>query len=140
MALPDVGTIVAQANQPTGLDVALKQSPTTPGRLTFDWSGPGGDLLFDDSASYPVLSTVVARKGRCRADRRFGTRLYTILKDRRSTGDQLRAAGRDGGDQVEAAQIADRVTPRPERVGALQWRLNLGWLAAGRSQGKSVVF
>lgn len=133
MALPDVGTIVAELNRSVGgLDTALRQSYTTPGRLTWDWSGPGGDLLFDDSAAFPVLSRILARKGRYRSDRSYGTLLGTLKKDRRATGSQLAAYVRDGGAQVEAEEKAQNVTSRPQRITTGRWKLPISWTRAGQ--------
>jgi phage gp46-like protein len=140
MALPDVGAIIAEANQPAGLDVALRQSPTSFGRLTFDWSAPGGDLRFDDSAAYPVFGTVLGRKGLYRWDRTLGSLLFTVIKDKRSTGSKLTAYARDGGAQVEADEIAQDVTPRAEKLATGRWRLNLRWVAAGQARQQAVKF
>lgn len=140
MALPDVGTVIAEANQPPGYDVALRQSKTSFGRLTFDWSAPGGDLLFDNSAAYPTFSTVLAHKGLWRWDRSFGTPLYTVTKDKRSTESRIKAAGRDGGAQLEADEIAQDVLLRADRLATGRWRGTLRWVAAGQARQQPVRF
>jgi hypothetical protein len=119
----------------TPLDVALVPSPTTEGRLTFQWDA-SGDLVFDDSQAYSVLVTVVARKGQYRFDRTLGTLLYTVTQDRRSTSSQLAAYAADGGAQA-AGQGASgqplirnfRAAPTRTRLGA--WRLPLSWQVNG---------
>lgn len=132
MALPDLATLVAQANKPGGLDVGLKQSFTTPGRLTWRWDGPGGDLAFDTTASWPVLSTVFGRKGLYRFDRTLGTQFFRVVKDRRSTGSQLASCVRDGAAQVEADQLATEVTGVPRKIETGKWRLTLRWISSGQ--------
>ena len=127
MAAPD-DLLRARAD---ALDVALKNSTTTPGRLTFRWDA-GGDLVFDDSAGYPVLMTILARRNTYRWDRTLGTLLSTVTRSRSTTGSQLAAYARDGGAQVEAAGLAANVTPNAQRLSSGRWRLRVSWTAAGR--------
>lgn len=140
VALPDLGTIFADANAPPGRDVALRQSPTAYGRLTFDWSGPGGDLRWDDSAAYPTFSTVLGRRGLYRWNRRFGTLLYSVRKDKAATASQIRTYARDGGAQLEAAEIASDVTMQADRLATGRWRGTLRWVAAGEARIQPVGF
>ena len=125
-------------SRPATLDVSLRQSTTTPGKLTFNW-GPDGDLAFDDSAGYQVLMSVIAHKGMYRADRAYGTLLHRVRRSRTTTGSQLAAYARDGLAQVEASEtIATGSTARAERVRSGRWRLRISWTANGKARVQEI--
>lgn len=127
---------VAETDQRGG-SWALRDSPTTRGRLTWLW-GADGNLVVDEAATYPVLMAIVAHKGAYRWDRFYGTRLHKATRERSTTGSQLAAYARDGGAQVEAAGIATGVTPRVDRLASGRWRLAVRWTAAGRTRTREV--
>lgn len=110
---------------------ALTNSPTTPGRLTWVW-GADGSLTVDEGGSFPVLMSIIARKGGYRWDRAYGTLLSRLTRARSTTGSQLASYARDGGAQVEAAGLASAVTPRASRLSSGRWRLRVSWTAAGQ--------
>ena len=110
---------------------ALKNSPTTPGRLTWRW-GADGSLLVDDKGSYAVLMAIVSHKGAYRWDRAYGTLISRVTRTRSTTGSQLASYARDGGAQVEAAGLASNVLPRAQRLASGRWRLRVSWTAAGQ--------
>ena len=125
-------------SRPAALDVSLRQSTTTPGRLTFVW-GVDGDLAFDDSAAYAVLMSVLAHKGMYRADRAYGTLLHRVRRSRSTTGSQLAEYARDGLAQVEAAEvIATGSTARAERLKTGRWRLRVSWTANGKARAQEI--
>lgn len=128
---------VADSARRQGLDVALRNSPTTAGKLTFVW-GPDGDLVFDDEQGYPTLLTVFAVKGRCWWDRSMGTLLLTLKRSRRATGSQLQAYARDGGAQLEAEGLVKDFGAQATLKDTGRWNLTLKWAAAGRERRKSV--
>lgn len=113
------------------LDAALRR--TARGKLTLVW-GPDGDLVFDDTGAYPVLTTVHTHKGRYFFDTsgEQGTFLHLVKQDKFSTGDQLRAYGQDALDQCKAAGIIESgsTTARRERPGS--WLLGLSWMRNGK--------
>lgn len=133
MAAEDqIAAILRQASRPGALDVRLVESASDPGRLTWAW-GPDGDLLWDDSASYAVLSTILAHKGAYRWDRAFGTLLSLRTRERAATGSQLSGDAQDGLQQVQTAGLIDQgATARAERVATGRWRLRVSWTAAGK--------
>ena len=128
---------LADSARPGRLDVALRNSTTTPGKLTWIW-GPDGDLVWDDSQGYAVLVSVFAIRGQCRWDRTLGTLLLTLKRARRSTGSQLSAYARDGGAQCEAAELVKNFLARADLIATGRWRLRLSWTAAGKAQGQQV--
>lgn len=127
--LPDVSALLEQASRPPA-DVALRQSYTTPGRLTFVWD-EGGDLVWDHRAAWPVLSTIICHKGRYRHDRNFGTLIHRVRKDRLATGTQLGEYARDGAAQVEAEGLAQDVRAAPRKLATGRWKVRLSWTSAG---------
>lgn len=118
-------------------DVALQNS-STPGRLTFVW-GPDGDLVFDGKAAYAVLSRVLCHKTRHRSDRSYGTRLYTVVRDKRTTGADLSAAVTDAAQQLQQDGIAHGLIGLPRKLGSGRWRLSLRWQSGGRPQSQDVT-
>lgn len=118
------------------MDPALQRSTTTPGRLTFTWSG--GDLVWSALGEYPVLLAVLAHKGAYRWDRAYGTLLHRVTRERSTTGSQLAAYAQDGGAQVEAAGLATNVRARAERPAPGRWRLRVSWTAAGRPVAREI--
>ena len=129
MAVPD-DLLRSRAD---ALDVALTNSTTTRGRLTFVWDS-SGDLVFDDRAAYPVLMSILAHRGAYRWDRTLGTLLHTVTRSRSTTGSQLAAYARDGGAQVEVAGLANNVTTNAQRLASGRWRLRVSWTAAGKAR------
>ena len=125
-------------SRPATLDVSLRQSTTTPGKLTFQW-GLDGDLAYDDSAGYPVLMSILAHKGMYRADRTYGTLLHRVRRSRSTTGSQLAEYARDGLAQMEAAEvITTGSTARAERVRSGRWRLRISWTANGKARVQEI--
>jgi len=119
------------------LDVALTNSTTTRGRLTFVWDA-SGDLVFDDKAGYPVMMSILAHRGAYRWDRTLGTLIHTVTRSRSTTGSQLANYARDGGAQVEVAGLASAVTPNAQRLASGRWRLVVRWVAAGRNRSQEM--
>jgi hypothetical protein len=112
------------------LDVALVDSATSPGRLTFQWD-KSGDLVFDNSQAYAVLVTVCSNKGRYRPDRNFGTLLYTIVHDTSATGSQLSAAGNDGLQQAAQGNLIQNYSCNAQRTRPGAWNLAVNWQING---------
>ncbi len=135
MAAEDqIAQILRQASRPGALDVRLVESAADPGRLTWQW-GPDGDLVWDDSASYAVLSSILAHKGAYRWDRAFGSLLALRRRERAATVSQLSGDARDGLTQVETAGlISSGSTARAERLATGRWRLRVSWTAAGKAR------
>ena len=119
------------------LDVALRNSTTTPGRLTFVWDAQG-DLVYDDRAAYPVLLSILAHRSAYRWDRTLGTLIHTVTRSRSTTGSQLAAYARDGGAQAEVAGLATNVTTNAQRLASGRWRLIVRWVAAGRNRSQEL--
>ena len=119
----------ATNDAPSAEGWAVKDSPTTRGRLTWVWDG--GNLVTDDKAGYVVLMAILAHRGMYRWDRTYGSALYRATRERNTTGSQLAACARDGGAVVEAAGLAQNVTPRAERLATGRWRLVVRWTSAG---------
>lgn len=113
------------------LDAALRR--TARGKLSLVW-GPDGDLVFDDTGAYPVLTTVYTRKGAYFFDDTGdqGTYLHLVKQDKFSTGDQLRAYGQDAIDQCKAAGIVEGGSTSATRIRPGSWELGLSWLRGGR--------
>lgn len=107
-------------------DVALTR--TQRGKFTFAWDNQG-DVIFDNRAVYPVLTTLVTRKGQYYHDAEGtqGTLLYTIKKDKLTTGSQLRSYAQDGGNQVMAEGIITSFSAQAERIRAGSFILKLFW-------------
>ena len=129
----------ATGETPNAEGWAVKDSPTTRGRLTWVWDS-SGNLVSDDKAGYAVLMSIIAHKGAYRWDRTYGTLLHRLTRSRSTTGSQLAAYARDGGAQVEAAGLASGVTPRATRLASGRWRLAVRWTVAGveRKQEMSI--
>ena len=127
----------ATAETPSAEGWAVKDSPTTRGRLTWVWDATG-NLVTDDKAGYVVLMAILAHRGMYRWDRTYGTALHRITRERSTTGSQLAAAARDGGAQVEAAALAQNVTPRAERLATGRWRMAVKWTSAGTERRQEI--
>ena len=112
---------------------ALKDSPTTRGRLTWVWDS-SGNLATDDKAAYAVLMSIVAHRGAYRWDRAYGTLVHRVTRERSTTGSQLANYARDGGAQVEVAGLASGVTPNAQRLASGRWRLRVTWTTAGTAR------
>ena len=82
--------------------------------------------------------TILAHRGAWRWDRAFGTLLSTVRRERSTTGSQLGAYARDGGAQLEAANIVSSVSVRADRRALGRWRLRITWTAAGRARVKEL--
>lgn len=113
-----------------GEDVTLVPSARRPGKLTFAFD-ESGDLRFDDSQAYAVLTSVVCKKDHYRFDGAFGTRIYQIKQDRSTTGSQLAAAARDGGDACRAAGLITEFSAFAERRRTGRFLLSLSWRVPG---------
>ena len=139
MAAPsdDIAATLRESGRPGALDTALIESRTTPGKMTWRWDSTG-DLIFDDSASYPVLISVLAHRGEYRWDRTLGTLLYKVTRERSTTGSQLAAYARDGGAAAEVEGVASDVTARATKP-AKNWRIALRWTAAGKAQMQEIT-
>lgn len=111
-------------------DVALVPSKRRLGKLTFEFD-ESGDLRFDDTQAYAVLTGVVCKKDHYRWDGDFGTDFYKIKQDRGTTGSRLSSAARDGGDACRAAGLITEFSAFAERLRAGRWRLNLTWRVPG---------
>ena len=124
------------------LDLALQQRGN--GRFTFVW-GADGDVLWDESATYAVLTTLLTPKGSYRGDDtgQQGTWLSRIERDRAATASQLAAAAQDAGDQVRAVRIVTELRAEARRLRPGAWELVLAWTSAARNreergQGRTV--
>ena len=138
MAAPsdDIAATLRESGRPGALDTALIESKTTPGKMTWKWDSTG-DLIFDDSASYPVLISVLAHRGEYRWDRTLGTLLHKVTRERSTTGSQLAAYARDGGAAAEVEGVAKDVTARARKL--KNWRIALRWTAAGKAQMQEIT-
>lgn len=107
-------------------DVAL--SRTQRGKFTFAWDEMG-DVAFDNRAVYPVLTTLVTRKGEYYfdPDGTQGTLLHTVKQDKFTTGSQLRSYAQDGGNQVIQEGTISQFTPTATRLKSASWELDLSW-------------
>lgn len=112
------------------LDVTLVPSPRRLGKMTFAWT-EDGDLAFDGTQAFAVLTSVVCKKDHYRWDGELGTRLYQVREDRRSTGARMRAAARDGGDQCIAEGLIQEFNPTAEKRASGRWVLGLYWSVPG---------
>ena len=137
MAL-DVAQQVAASARSGFIDVSLTASRTTIGKLTWKWDSDG-DLGFDDSAGYAVLTSIYAVKGRYMADRTFGTLFSRVVKDKAATGSQLSAYARDGLAACEAAGICSGGTARADKIATGRWRVRLTWVAAGKRREQELT-
>lgn len=119
-------------------DLALRRNPAT-GRFTFDWDS-AGDLRFDETATYPVLSTLYTHKGQYYFDRdgTQGTDLYTVRKDQMTTASQLIAYAQDGGDQCRAEGIIQAFSADASRLRSGAYELVPRWDVDGQS-GRSAA-
>lgn len=115
------------------LDPALVPA-RTPGRLTFAWDGPGGDLRWDSSGAYAVLTTVAARKGQYRPDRAHGTYLHRVVQDKSTTGSELSAYASDGGKQLAADGLIQDFRAAASRARVGRWDLTISWSTNGAQQ------
>jgi hypothetical protein len=114
------------------MGIAFASNPRT-GRFTFARNA-AGRLYFDQSAVYPVLATLYARKGQYYWDSAGtqGTQLYTVTQDKLATGSQLTAYATDGLTQVQRAGfITSDYSVGATRLRTGSWRLDLGWTVAG---------
>ena len=107
-------------------DIALIR--TQRGKFTFTWDDTG-DVIFDNRAVYPVLTTLVTRKGQYYhdAEGNQGTLLYTMKQDKLTTGSQLRSYAQDGGNQVIAEGIITSFSAQAERIRSGSFALQLSW-------------
>jgi hypothetical protein len=101
-----------------------------------------GDVVLDESGSYPLLSTLATDKGRYLLDPtgQQGTRLGQVVQDVRSTGSELVACAQDAGQQCERDVTtgvsnvrATASRPRPGR-----WDLRLAWDSPRGPQARAV--
>lgn len=129
---------VASVSRAGHQDVALTDSRTSPGRLTFVWKD--GDLVFDDTGAYGVLTSIFARKGTYRSDRTLGTLLTRVTRERSTTGSQLANYARDGGAAAEVAGIARNVRAIATKVRPGSWRLRITWdPVRGQAQAREIA-
>ncbi len=113
-----------------GEDVALVASKRRPGKLTFEFD-ESGDLRFDDTQAYAVLTSVICKKDHYRWDGDFGTDFHKIKQDRSTTGSVMAACARSGGDACRAAGLITEFTPQADRLRTGRWRLGLFWRVPG---------
>ena len=113
------------------LDVALRK--TERGKFTLVWDATG-DLVFDDTAAYPVITTLYTHKGAYYWDAtgEQGTFIHLVKQDKFTTGDQLKAYGQDALDQCRSAEIIESGTTGAERVRPGYYQLGLAWKRNGR--------
>lgn len=135
----DVARTIRELGRPGAFDVCLVPSKREPGKLTWCWDARG-DLVWDDSGSYPVLISVLAHRNKYRFARTMGTYLYAVRRERSTTGSQLAGYARDGAAQAEVAGVATDISTRAERQGPGSWRLFIKWRAAGKQQGQELRF
>lgn len=107
-------------------DIAIIRNPR--GKFTFAWDDTG-DVVFDNRAVYPVLTTLVTHKGTYYwdTDGSQGTLLHTVKRDKFTTGSQLRSYAQDGGQQVIAEGQITQFEAQATRLRPGTWELSLSW-------------
>ncbi len=114
-------------------DVALTK--THRGKFTFTWD-EFSDVVFNERAVYPVLTTLATRKGEYAWDSEGtqGTLLHTVKQDKFTTGSQLRSYAQDGGNQVIAEGSITAFDAQPTRLGPGSWELQVSWHVKSQPQ------
>jgi phage gp46-like protein len=123
----------------SGKDIALRESPSAPGRFTFDWDA-SGNPRFDDDRAHAVITTLVSwKRGRAPGQRieqggyywdetgQRGTLIWTVRYDTLATQSTLVACAEDAGQQLVQAQVIKSLTARASRIGPGRWRLDVEW-------------
>lgn len=100
---------------------------TADGKLTFARDA-AGDFYLDDLATYAVLSTLCAERGRYAFDAGVGTLLSTVTKDGRATASRLSACASDALEQCRQDQLVRAgATFRVERERSGAFSIALAW-------------
>lgn len=126
------------------LDAAFAPSSTTAGKFTLA-AGADGDFFCDDSAVYPVLACLHARKNEWRWSGAYGTALHTVRNEKRNlTASRFVAVGTDA---LAQAQLGGWISPVNAGGAAAQrdpqtgrWVLSLRWLTPSGSVAQKVDF
>ena len=112
---------------------------TADGKLTFARSA-AGDPYLDDLATYAVLSTLCAERGRYAFDAGVGTLLSTVTKDGRATASRLAACASDALEQCRQDQLVRAgATYRVDRERSGAFSIALAWQSpTGRAVAQTV--
>lgn len=130
----------------TGTDIAFKESPSAPGRFTFDWDA-SGNPRFDDDRAHAVITTLVSwKRGRAPGQKieqggyywdetgQRGTLIWTVKHDTLATKSQLEAYAEDAGQQLVSRGIIKSLSATATRLSPGRWRLDVEWtLPDGRT-------
>lgn len=120
-------------------DIALTPSLKTPGKHTFVWDEEG-DLVFNKTQAYPVLASVLARKGTYRWDEEYGTHLYLVKSDNRTTGSRLAAYASDGMQALADVGIVQTYRVEARRVRTGSWSMRIEYSAGGAQRSLEVDY